>query len=294
MDHGEERVSHRPDPVAPMNSVCETDLGAADRESFPSGGGAMAVPIPPATGERIVPGKVAENLFRQHEVRYQFAGSYVKEKDVVDVACGTGIGTEYLRQAGAHRCLGLDIDLATIEYAKGTYGECHFVRCDALSLPLANASVDVIVSFETLEHLGDPLRFVSECKRICRPGGMFICSTPNHRLYRWYGHNPFHYHEFLPREFTDMVEILFGEVEVFGQADRTYPFFLTKGLFVRAVTRLGLQAPVRKLLRHPMPPQSARTHFELPGNGAPPELRPYVDQWWIQPIYLIALCRKPR
>ena len=68
------------------------------------------------TGERIVPEKTTEPLFREHEDRYLFAGQYVSDKDVLDVACGTGIGTQYLLKAGATKCIEIDIDAQTIEY----------------------------------------------------------------------------------------------------------------------------------------------------------------------------------
>src|SRR2546422_4382472 len=82
-----------------------------------------------STVERLQPGKVTESTFREHEARYVFAGSFVKDKRVLDVACGIGIGTHYLVQAGAQSCLGLDIDNAAIEYAQATYPNCVFAQC---------------------------------------------------------------------------------------------------------------------------------------------------------------------
>ena len=83
------------------------------------------------TGERIVPGKTAEALFRHHEERYIFAGQYVRGKDVLDIACGTGVGASFLRGAGAHRVWGLDIDPDAISFAKARYAECEFAQSDA-------------------------------------------------------------------------------------------------------------------------------------------------------------------
>src|SRR5271169_2569473 len=131
------------------------------------------------TGERLVPGKTGEALFREHEARYIFAARFVKGMRVLDVACGSGIGTQCLLQAGAHSCIGLDIDRAATDYARTRYKDCIFIRCDATSLCIADASVDVVVSFETIEHVKEQKAFLLECRRVLRPGGTLVCSTPN-------------------------------------------------------------------------------------------------------------------
>src|SRR6267143_674405 len=107
-----------------------------------------AVPDLEFTGERIVPGKTGEALFREHEERYVFAGQHVSGKDVLDVACGTGVGTSFLRGAGARRVWGLDIDPDAIAFAKARYGDCEFAESDATDLCLPDSSIDVVVSFE--------------------------------------------------------------------------------------------------------------------------------------------------
>ncbi len=153
---------------------------------------AEVVPDLEYTGERLVPGKGGEALFREHEARYIFAGKFVRGMRVLDVACGSGIGTQYLLQAGAHSCIGLDIDRAATDYATAKYKDCIFIRCDATSLCVAKASVDVIVSFETIEHVKEQKAFLLECRRVLRPGGTLVCSTPNRALSRWGDANPFH------------------------------------------------------------------------------------------------------
>src|SRR5262245_60102507 len=123
----------------------------------------------------MVPGKTGETLFREHEARYVFASAFVKGMEVLDVACGTGAGTHYLTQVGGeHPCLGLDIDGPAIEYARAAYKGCQFAQCEATNLCVPDSSMDVVVSFETIEHLSDPMKFLSECKRVLRPGGVFI------------------------------------------------------------------------------------------------------------------------
>src|ERR1700726_2641680 len=95
--------------------LCQTT--APDAKSGDTTGGpsilqrnAIAAPDIHYTGERIVPGKIPENLFLEHGPRYVFAGGFVNGMRVLDVACGSGIGTHYLLKAGAQSCLGFDID----------------------------------------------------------------------------------------------------------------------------------------------------------------------------------------
>jgi predicted RNA methylase len=96
------------------------------------------------TGERIVPGRTAEHLFREHEERYAFAAQYVKGKDVLDVACGTGVGSWFLRRAGARKVWGLDIDPQAVAFAKARYADVSFAQCDATELCLPDRSIDVV------------------------------------------------------------------------------------------------------------------------------------------------------
>ena len=104
----------------------------------------------------------------QHIGRYIFASSYVDDKSVLDVACGAGYGSNHLASVGAKIVAGLDRSLSAISYANAQYegGNLSFVRGDAHKLPYLPRSFDVCVSFETLEHLTEPGKFLAECCRI--------------------------------------------------------------------------------------------------------------------------------
>ena len=92
-----------------------------------------------------------------------------------------------------------------------------------------------MVSFETLEHLKDQRKFLMECRRVLRPGGVMICSTPNTTIYRWQGEgaNPYHVHELITQEFIDLVETYFGESRLFSQAEELYPSYVLKRIASR-------------------------------------------------------------
>jgi ubiquinone/menaquinone biosynthesis C-methylase UbiE len=243
------------------------------------------------TGERIVPGKTVEALFREHEERYVFAGQHVAGKDVLDVACGTGVGTEYLRIAGASRVWGLDIDPGAIAYAKSRYAGCEFAECEATSLCLPDESVDVVVSFETLEHLKDQRKFITECWRVLRSGGMLICSTPNTTIYGWQGTNPFHIHELSTREFKGLLGSYLCEVRLFSQAEQIYPAFVLKRIASRVVDRLRLKEAIKRILGMKAPPPGMRGEFSAERSAAC-GIQPYRGAWMIQPTYVVAVGRK--
>lgn len=250
------------------------------------------VPDLELTGERLVPGKYSEALFREHEVRYIFASTFVKGMRVVDVACGSGVGTHYLLQAGACSCIGLDINRAATVYAKTRYKDCTFVRCDATSLCMADASVDVLVSFETIEHIKEQKAFLLECRRVLKPGGTLVCSTPNRALSRWGEANPFHLQEFHIVEFNGLLGQIFPEVQLYGQGNEFYLPHVTRRVLLRLLKRLHLTEPLRRLLRRKPATVTSRTEFRGSCDELNGEIQLLRASLLYQPIFVIAVARK--
>jgi ubiquinone/menaquinone biosynthesis C-methylase UbiE len=244
------------------------------------------------TGERMVPGKIEVQLFRECEDRYNFAAPLVKNKSVVDVACGVGMGSQLLLDAGATSVIGVDYDSAALEYARGHFEGCTFVACDAQHLLLQDDSADVIVSFETIEHVPDPIKFLKECRRVLKPRGLFICSTPNHAVYRWWGVNPFHNREFLPNEFLETVGSFFAEVEAYGQKTVFYPTFVAKRVIADFLERANLKSTLMLLLGRKPAPISDQKRFTLNRHRLTREIKPYGQNWIDRPTFLLIVCRK--
>jgi SAM-dependent methyltransferase len=152
------------------------------------------------TGERFVPGCAGEIAY-EHWHRYAFARPFAAGKRVLDAACGEGYGSALLATV-ARSVVGVDIDAPAIAHAGARYGEAERVRfltgsCSALPLP--DASVDAVVSFETIEHLAaaEQPKMLAEFARVLTPEGLLIISSPNKALYsdaRDYV-NEFHLHE---------------------------------------------------------------------------------------------------
>jgi len=175
------------------------------------------------TGERFIPGTADGEIAYEHWHRYAFARRYVSGKRVLDAACGEGYGTALLASA-AQQALGVDIDAAAIAHAHATHGQGPNVRYETASvtaLPLADASIDVVVSFETIEHIAaaEQTRMLAEFARVLAPGGFLILSSPNRRRYsdeRGY-RNPFHQRELYREELAAMLAVAFPSCRWFHQ-----------------------------------------------------------------------------
>jgi SAM-dependent methyltransferase len=149
--------------------------------------------IPGGDAERIAPGFFESPEIQEHKARYEFAARWVRNKSVLDVACGTGYGSHLLLDAGAREVVAIDRNAAALAFAAEHYPGPTYIQADALHLPLKPAAFDVIVSLETIEHLSDPLQFLKCLRRLLKWNGRLVLSTPE--ISRTQGTNPYHVHE---------------------------------------------------------------------------------------------------
>jgi len=171
------------------------------------------------TGERFMP-EVAGQIAFEHLHRYHFAARFCAGKQVLDVACGEGYGSQILSTV-ATSVIGIDISAEAVEHASLRYGSDHlrFVEASAALLPLADDSLDVVVSFETIEHHDQHEEMLSEIRRVLRPGGLMIMSSPNKQYYSietGYS-NPYHVKELFRHELVELVGRYFPQQEVYSQ-----------------------------------------------------------------------------
>ena len=171
------------------------------------------------TGERVVPGKVSAQLYNEHLARYAFAAGMVKGRDVLDMGCGAGYGSQFLSEAGARSVLGIDSSKEAVEYARSRYGGqgVRFEVADAARLR-TEGKFDVAVAFEAIEHTKDHAGFVDSAKRALKEGGILVISTPNRRENPPGYTNPFHEKELDEAEFRALLEERFGRVHVLYQS----------------------------------------------------------------------------
>ncbi|MBD8526438.1 class I SAM-dependent methyltransferase [Pseudomarimonas arenosa] len=173
------------------------------------------------TGERFTPECVRE-IWYEHWHRYAFAQPLAKGRRVLDAACGEGYGSALLATV-AQSVVGVDIEPSTVAHARARYGDrpnLSFEQSDASKLDaLEDGSFDLIVSFETLEHLEQQEQLVGGFSRLLAPDGVLLLSTPDKRTYSdepGY-QNPFHVRELYRHEFEDLLTRHFAHHTLFAQ-----------------------------------------------------------------------------
>ncbi len=157
----------------------------------------------PWTGERVVP-SCSSQLLYEHLHRYAIAARLAEGKRVVDIACGEGYGSNLLAATAAH-VIAIDIAPEVIAHARKKYGRDNltFQVGSCLEIPLDDHTIDLLVSFETIEHIDDHFAFLREIKRVLAPEGTLIISSPDKAEYsdRTGASNPFHKRELYHEEF---------------------------------------------------------------------------------------------
>ncbi|UUC47035.1 class I SAM-dependent methyltransferase [Flavobacterium cerinum] len=155
-----------------------------------------------------------------HLHRYAVAQPYVKGKTVLDIASGEGYGTHLLSETAAF-VYGVDIDESAVEAAKQKYKKenVRFQQGSTSAIPLDDHSIDIVISFETIEHHDQHEMMLSEIKRVLRPDGILIISTPDKLYYsdKRNFNNPFHVKELYQHEFTSLLSNYFGNQQLLTQ-----------------------------------------------------------------------------
>ncbi|MEJ8545210.1 class I SAM-dependent methyltransferase [Brevibacillus borstelensis] len=181
------------------------------------------------TGERIIPKllKPTNGMLLEHIARYYFATPYIRGR-VLDLACGTGYGCHMVakeRKREVTEIVGVDIDPETIEYASREYNhqKVTYQQGDALDpqLPERLGMFDTILSFETIEHVADDVRFLEHLYRMLKPGGTLVLSSPFGRGRGMPTSEPFHVHQLTPEEFQELF-VRFSDVDIYHQRGVTF------------------------------------------------------------------------
>jgi SAM-dependent methyltransferase len=205
----------------------------------------------------------------QHERRYAWASQKAVGRTVLDAACANGYGAAVLGDHGASLVTAMDIAFAPLtELAPRNNVK---MACGSVTnLPFADHCFDLIVSFETIEHVDDDGAYVAEMRRVLVPGGVLICSTPN-RLVNNPGRalsdvpfNPFHVREYSPAEFQSLLRTQFPLVTLFGQT-------AYREAYVNLLAWIGRRIPLAAVRLHQLR-KLAGIAFERPGRHEPQPL----------------------
>lgn len=166
------------------------------------------------TGERMIPSFHMGNItYGEHLGRYMSVLKAIKGKTVLDIASGSGYGTK-LMAADAKFVYGVDIDEDAVEYSRKEFGakNVEYIVGSGTEIPLKDDSVDCVVSMETIEHIEDQEKFLEEVRRVLRPGGFMIVSTPNDKVYPKGNH--FHVREHNKASLVTLLKKYFKKVNI--------------------------------------------------------------------------------
>ena len=173
------------------------------------------------TGERLETHEQGEGMI-EHLHRYAIVLDRCKAKVVLDIASGEGYGSNILA-AVASKVTGVDLDTETIQLANEKYAakrrNLEFIQGSADNIPTGSGVFDIVVSFETIEHHDKHQEMMTEIKRVLKPGGLLIISSPDKLFYsdKPGTTNPFHVKELYKDEFRSLLTNHFKNVELYRQ-----------------------------------------------------------------------------
>lgn len=161
--------------------------------------------------------------FADHYERYDFAKNYCKDKNVLDVASWSGYWSFALSHV-AKQVYWLDVSSDAITYCKEHIKNKNltFVLWDGKKIPFDDNTFDIVVSFETIEHIIDYDNFLKEIKRVLKKNWILLISTPN---FKWeIVKNKYHVSNFTTESFVIAVKKHFNIHHIFYQWKHYYPF----------------------------------------------------------------------
>jgi GT2 family glycosyltransferase/ubiquinone/menaquinone biosynthesis C-methylase UbiE len=184
------------------------------------------------TGERYVP-SIGGDIELEHLHRYRVVEAIVAGKVVADIACGEGYGSNLMAEYAAS-VVGVDISTEAVDHARRTYSKSNltFVCAPGQDTQIPAQSIDVVVSFETIEHHDQHQEMLQEIKRILKPGGTLIMSSPDKLecTDKTGLKNPHHVKELYKYEFESLIKTYFKNYELYGQRVITGSAIFAQGL----------------------------------------------------------------
>lgn len=267
------------------------------------------------TGERLIEEfylNSPENylIYLFHKVTYNFARDYVTDRQVLDYGCGSGYGTHDIAASCAN-IVGVDIAGDAIEYAREHYqaenlAYRYIESADRAPLPFADASFGTVLSFQVIEHIPDAGPYLSEIHRVLKPGGTFVCATPDRStrlLPRQKPWNMWHVHEYDAASLECALTQLFTSLTLLRMSGRrdvidieirrtrrlmwlTLPVTLP---FVPEVVRVAALKWLKRLAGQSGGRRSAPTVREFPFSEKDLVISPDASP----SVNLIAIARKP-
>lgn len=185
--------------------------------------------------------KVTREQIQRMLTRYLFAAQYSKNKDVLEVACGSGQGLGLLRQP-AKTLVAADYSAVLLAKVAQHYQQrIPLLQLDAHNLSFDDDSFDTVILYEAIYYLKTPENFVAECQRVLRPGGVLLICTANQDLPD-FNPSPHSYQYFSPPQFERLLKKFDFHVECYGDCpvDFRDPLHRLMAFVKKTMVRLDL------------------------------------------------------
>lgn len=174
-----------------------------------------------------------------HKRTYEFASKLCENKNVLEVGCGEGWGSNLI--AGfAKKVTAIDIDNQAISYAKKKFNRNNlfFRKLNIYNLKKINHKFDIVVSFQVIEHLKDIDSYLSNIKEKLTKNGILIISTPNKSSN--HVKSPYHFNEYTKKEIIKILQKYFNVHSVYGlYADKKiFPIINTRKKYNKLLLKI--------------------------------------------------------
>lgn len=225
--------------------------------------------------------RVTREGHRMLIARYAYAARCCAGRDVLEVACGAGMGLGVLATQ-ARTVVGSDFDETLLGTARKTYqNRISLVRLDAHRLPFSDASFDVVLLLEAIYYLAHPEKFIRECRRVLRRDGVLLICTANKEC-RGFNPSPFSQRYFSSEELRHLFVTNGFDSEIFGGFPAAAPTLALRT--VHGVRRLAV-------LMHLIPKTMKGKEWLkrlFYGQLVPVDAEIHLDKETPEPVYPIA------
>ena len=245
------------------------------------------------TGERFHP-EMSGYIALEHMHRYIYASAYAEGKIVLDIASGEGYGAALLASRAIF-VFGVDIAEDAIAHARRKYrfDNLQFRQGSCSQIPLKDGAVDLVISFETIEHHDQHEQMLAEIKRVLKPNGIALVSSPNKAIHtdKLANQNPFHVKELYREEFETLFRrhfknvVRLGQKVIFGSAiipdagATTAPLVSTDLAGTRSSPELS-EPTYNLVLASDAPISAATVSFFEAGDSSSTKLATRLDRRW--------------
>lgn len=231
--------------------------------------------------ERWIPSFLYKTTEEEHLDRYNYIKDFVKDKNVLDIACGSGYGSYLMATEGnANLVIGVDLDNNAIRYANHKFQHNKIKRFvgDAVNFRY-NENFDFIISFETIEHIPDYKGFINNLSENLHENGKLVISTPIRLFTTNKPINPYHVIEWSYEDFIKLLSDHFNiEKTIMQNISLKINYFEKRSILKRLIDKIkGTQ-----------PKTITKTEFH---NGLIHDFK-NIDLSKLESGYVICICNK--